>query len=251
MNLLQKIVASFLLLFILAMVQSCKKSAKDTSPSAISGERTLVYPDSSWQSLSRYPAYFSLKSKVDFNDGRTAMSFIANVRMRKDSLIWVSFTGPFGIEVIRAVIDKDSVRIWNKLSSERNTQPVSSLNRFLPFTPTFFDIQDFLLGNPLLISSAKPSISNANLMRIFMQDNVRYSVQHNVDMQNYTLSELLLKDKMEKQQMDATFESYERLQGYAFSKARNIKIIRGEQKMGLELDIYKYGEVEKLDFPFW
>lgn len=251
MNLKQKIVASVLLLLVLASVQSCKKSAKDNVPSASSAERMLVYPDSSWLSLSRYPAYFSLKSKVDFNDGRTAMSFVANVRMRKDSLIWVSFTGPLGIEVIRAVIDKDSVKIWNKLSNERSTQAVGSLNRFLPFTPTLFDIQDFLLGNPLLISSAKPAISNADIMRIFTQDNVRYSVQHKVDMQNYTLSELLLKDKMEKQQMDATFESYERLQGYAFSKARNIKINRGEQKMDLELDIYKYGEVETLDFPFW
>lgn len=251
MNLSQKIIASFLLLAVLAAVQSCKKSAKDKTSSVKNEQRVLVYPDTSWQLLSRYPPYFSLKSKVDFNDGHTAMSFVANVRMRKDSLIWVSFTGPFGVEVIRAMIDRDSVKIWNKLSNERSTQPVSSLNRFLPFTPTLFDIQDFLLGNPLLISTAKPSISNADIMRIFTQDNARYSVQHNVDMQNYTLSELLLKDKMEKQQMDATFESYERLQGYAFSKARNIKINRGEQKMDLELDIYKYGEVERLDFPFW
>jgi hypothetical protein len=101
-------------------------------------QRVLVYPDTSWQLLSRYPPYFSLKSKVDFNDGQTAMSFVANVRMRKDSLIWVSFTGPFGVEVIRAMIDRDSVKIWNKLSNERSTQPVSSLNRFLPFTPYAF-----------------------------------------------------------------------------------------------------------------
>jgi hypothetical protein len=251
MNLKQKIITSILLLLILIAVQSCKKSLSGNTSTVNTKERMLAYPDTSWQTLSRYPPYFSLKTKVDFNDGQTAMSFVANVRMRKDSLIWVSFTGPLGIEVIRSLIDRDSVKIWNKLSNERTTQPISSLSRFLPFTPTLFDIQDFLLGNPLLISTVKPAISNADILRIFTQDNVRYSIQHNIDMQNYTLSELLLKDKMEKQQMDATFESYERLQGYAFSKARNIKINRGDQKMDLALDIYKYGEVEKLDFPFW
>ena len=50
--------------------------------------------------------------------GKTNHSFSANLRMRKDSVIWVSITTMLGIEVARAMITPDSIKFINRLAPE-------------------------------------------------------------------------------------------------------------------------------------
>jgi hypothetical protein len=59
---------------------------------------------------------FTAKIDVDYvgGDGKKE-SVNATLRMYKDSVIWISVTGVFGIEGLRAYITKDSVRLINKL----------------------------------------------------------------------------------------------------------------------------------------
>ncbi|HKC35096.1 MAG TPA: DUF4292 domain-containing protein, partial [Chitinophagaceae bacterium] len=55
---------------------------------------------------------FSAKINVDYVDADDKRYNVnANLRMYKDSLIWVSINAIFGIEALRAVITKDSIKI--------------------------------------------------------------------------------------------------------------------------------------------
>ena len=58
---------------------------------------------------------FSAKINVDYQgtDGKK-YDVNANLRMYKDSAIWISITAILGIEGLRAYISKDSVKILNK-----------------------------------------------------------------------------------------------------------------------------------------
>jgi hypothetical protein len=49
--------------------------------------------------------------------------------MKKDSLIWISVNGALGIEGMRVLIDKDSVRILNKLDKEYQVRSLEYLTR--------------------------------------------------------------------------------------------------------------------------
>jgi len=62
---------------------------------------------------------FSAKINTDY-EGGDGKKYDVNVfiRMKKDSLIWISVNGALGIEGMRVLIDKDSVRILNKLDKE-------------------------------------------------------------------------------------------------------------------------------------
>jgi len=42
--------------------------------------------------------------------------------MQKDSIIWVSLTGLLGIEGYRMIVNKDSVKLMNKLKKPCNTE---------------------------------------------------------------------------------------------------------------------------------
>ena len=53
--------------------------------------------------------YFQAKSKIKFDDGFENFSASANVRIKKDSVIWMSVSSSIGIEGLRAIIRTDSI----------------------------------------------------------------------------------------------------------------------------------------------
>src|SRR5437762_2298299 len=58
---------------------------------------------------------FSAKVNVDYVDADDKRYNVnANLRMYKDSVIWVSINAIFGIEALRAIITKDSIKIQDK-----------------------------------------------------------------------------------------------------------------------------------------
>ena len=230
---------------------SCNKGSKDKATKVVTKFRNTNLPDSSWNQLCRYYPKFSFKAQVDYEDGFSNYSFIANIRIAHDSLIWASLTGPMGVEVARVLIDLDSVKIWNKLAGTKTTQPISYLNKYLPFNPDFFAVEDFLLGNPLSISAKTPVRDTTSSATEFKQDDLTVFINHSADMKNYTLYSVLLKDKMVRQQMDITFDSYRPIDQKRFSCLRNINIKRGEEKIKISADIYKFGIASALEFPFW
>ena len=61
--------------------------------------------------------WFSARVNVDATIDKENRSFNANLRICKDSAIWMSISPALGIEVARVLIDKDSVRFINRLNS--------------------------------------------------------------------------------------------------------------------------------------
>ena len=55
------------------------------------------------------------KAKADFSSERASGNVTVYIRMQKDSVIWISITGPLNIEGARVLITPDSVKIINKL----------------------------------------------------------------------------------------------------------------------------------------
>lgn len=192
---------------------------------------------------------FSFRAKIAYNDGKIDLSFNGNFRIKQDSIIWVSFTGPLGIEVARTVITPDSVWVWNKLQNEKDSYPLTYLKRFFPLA-NFFVVQDFLLGNPLLISDSP--IREFAMMDIvnFTQDDVKINLRQQGNTEKHTVVSYLLKDKTVNQQLDATFGNPQPVGNHYFSCERNITIQRGSQTIKINADIYKYQADATLSFPF-
>jgi hypothetical protein len=65
---------------------------------------------------------FSAKIKVDYTNSKGKQpNFIANIRMLKDSIIWVSLSNDIGIEGIRVLISKDSIKILEDFLYDKKT----------------------------------------------------------------------------------------------------------------------------------
>lgn len=82
----------------------------------------------------------------DQNDG-----FKANLRMRKDSIIWISISPALGVEMIRMLITPDSVKYLSKIPNNKHFYigDYTSIEDFLGIDADFQMLQALLVGNPV------------------------------------------------------------------------------------------------------
>ena len=68
----------------------------------------------------------NLAIQADVN-GQSYNDLSGQLRMRKDSIVWLSVTATMGVEVLRAKISNDSVWILNRMEKTYLAEPVDSL----------------------------------------------------------------------------------------------------------------------------
>jgi hypothetical protein len=93
---------------------------------------------------------FSAKVKIDYKDSKDRnYDFNAFIRIRKDSIIWVSVIAALGIEAFRVLITPDSVMIQDKLNKTIQYQTVAYLQEITQLPFDFSTLQDLIIGNPV------------------------------------------------------------------------------------------------------
>jgi len=195
--------------------------------------------------------WFSTRVKVEYSDNNLSQDFTAAVRMRRDSALWISLQGPFGIEGGRILITRDSIFVINKLSNEYLRQPISYMSKVMPIQTNLPELQDFIMGAYLLFKHAAPNYRGMeDSLHIIRAESPEFLYQSALNPQNYTLAKSVLTDKMLSQQMNITFTGYSQEEGKPFSNERSIDIKQGSKNLNLHLVFTKIKVNEVLSFPF-
>jgi hypothetical protein len=99
-------------------------------------------------SKNKTPEWMALKGKVSLilEDKNLGPLNIA-IKIRKDSVIWASVSAPFGIELFRTMLTKDSLFYINHTNKTFFVKPTSYVADFLNSEVSFFEIQDIISGN--------------------------------------------------------------------------------------------------------
>ena len=104
--------------------------------------------------------YFSGKAKINYKDEELDVKAKANIRIKKDSAIWISFSA-VGIQGARCLISKDSITIVNLMKKEYYVFNYDSLSKQFNFDITYDAIQSVALGN-LIKSNARGDQATRN-----------------------------------------------------------------------------------------
>mgnify|MGYP001766475504 CR=1 FL=1 len=91
--------------------------------------------------------WLSLKFDASYTQKRNTTDFKGQVRIRKDSLIWITITPALGIEMFRMVITNDSVKYVNRLNKDYFVGDYELVSRFLQIHVDFDILQSIILGN--------------------------------------------------------------------------------------------------------
>jgi len=94
---------------------------------------------------------FNAKIEVDYSGGDGKKYNVNAVfRMYKDSIIWISVNALLGIEAIRMVVTKDSVRLVNKLDKVYTARSVSYLQEVTALPLDLSTLQDLIIQHSKL-----------------------------------------------------------------------------------------------------
>jgi Domain of unknown function (DUF4292) len=93
--------------------------------------------------------YYSAKASVDLKDSTGSKSFKAHVRCVMDSAAWISVVPALGIEVARALLTTDSLKVLDKLGDHYWVGDTAQAKRKFGLAPDLTLFQQALLGMPI------------------------------------------------------------------------------------------------------
>lgn len=108
--------------------------------------------------------YLVIKSKINFKAQGNSTNLTANIRMKKDSLIWLSITPGMGIEVLRAIVTPDSVKVINRLENKYEAYSISYINQKLGVDLNYYNLQNLLVGDMLLPVQASDQVFTTDII---------------------------------------------------------------------------------------
>jgi hypothetical protein len=91
--------------------------------------------------------WFSARANISYINNKNKTDFRGQLRMQKDSVIWISFSPALGLEVARLKITPDSIKFLNRLDRVFFEGDYQLLNNFLQTTVDFDILQSLLIGN--------------------------------------------------------------------------------------------------------
>lgn len=140
-----------LLTFMLFLLFSCKTTKKiaEIPPIKVKvkGAEVIEVFDSVMAHQFQF-SYLASKATVDYTDkSGDTKSFDVNMRLRHDSAIWISITPLLGIEAVRAIINRDSLLIMDRVNKTYMSRDYAFLEDLLKTRVTFEMIQAVVVGN--------------------------------------------------------------------------------------------------------
>ncbi|NND07273.1 MAG: DUF4292 domain-containing protein [Saprospiraceae bacterium] len=185
----------------------CSASKKLSTVDAIK-EKSSDYVLNAVQKGALTPDYLNARAKIKFDDGSTRISFNANIRIKRDSMIWMN-ASILGYEAARLLFRPDSIFMINRLEKSYVKDRYESIDSLFDVPVSFTQLQDLLLGNALLDESAPKSVDLLDDKYNISQVMEPYSISHQIDARSLQIDHIQVSDVRSGQQLDATLESYE------------------------------------------
>src|ERR1700704_1747762 len=106
-------ILAILLFFLASSCKTAKKIVVD-APLKLRGAGVIQVFDSVLANEFSFE-WLTLKASVDYTGHDETESFDVNVRVRKDSAIWISITPLLGIEAVRVLVTRESMQILDRV----------------------------------------------------------------------------------------------------------------------------------------
>jgi hypothetical protein len=134
--------------------------------------------------------YLTAKSKFSIESQKQNFDNTnVNIRMKKDSLIWISVTG-IGFEVARGLITPDSIVFMDKFHKQYFIFTYEQLSRKYDFELNFPLLQSIIVGNLPFPQKLSDTFTKADNFFLLSQDTGRLGISNYIAADNLKLSRL-------------------------------------------------------------
>jgi len=198
------------------------------------------------------------------NDGKSN-SVKGRVRIRRDSLIWISIKPDIAIiEVFRVLISPDSVQLIDYLNKKYFMDKISGIKEFINYDISFQMVQNIFMGNSTFIldrSMFKSYINKEGDDIIASSDfNTYVEARGSKQSANFLFQALwfsnnvhkrnLMYDPDKKIELDLQYKEHTMVDNYLLPKTGQITVIGDSTNTRFTFDYTKILLNEPFDFPF-
>jgi len=244
---LQRTYTIFTLLFSLFLITSCSTSRKtqtgDTATTKLK-KRSARYLQKQLKAKELDVEWLSARAKITYKDVEQTRKFSANIRMRKDSVIWMNVKKA-SIEAFRILITTDSIYVIDRLKKEYYIEDLKLVEEKFNFPGQFQALQTAILGNPYFFEKQKLSANIAEQLYQLTGDNgVRTKSDYFLDGQSYNLEQMAFFDVERDRKLNIFLEEYLPVLEDVFQFAHNRRFEVESEETGNASITMKLSKVE-------
>lgn len=191
------------------IASSCKRQ-KITDTTAVSTETTeFKVEEIDFQ-------YFNSRSKITYKDAENNLTATVNIRMKKDSVIWLSIS-KVGVEGVRSLITQDSIFVVDKLKNDFTAYDFKSLSEKFGFSISFDLMQAAILGNlPMSKKKEKLKLIKEKDFYLLRQNDQQVTIDNYISADNRKLKKILMVEQPTNNSLTLDYEDFSMLNNFLF-----------------------------------
>lgn len=193
--------------------------------------------------------YLSSKGQITLNDKNQNLSSGVSIRMKKDSVIWVSVQPGLGIEAARMMLTQDSVYLMNRLQKEYVATDYTFLRNKFQVDVNFEVLQSILLGN-LQTQGTEKAMDEGNLQHVQqLRENLLFD--YFIGRLNSKLQQLNVQDKNTGNTITVKYDSFQNIGQEPFAHALAAQVLQKGEVSDFKLNYNRVAVSDEiLSFPF-
>ncbi|GAB3198563.1 hypothetical protein ABID22_000485 [Pontibacter aydingkolensis] len=193
--------------------------------------------------------YLNSKGQITFNDKNDNLSSGITLRMKKDSVIWISVQPGLGIEAARMLLTQDSVYMINRLQKEYAATDYRFLRSKLNIDVNFEIVQSILLGN--YSSQGTEKVMAAENMQHIQQNRQSLLFDYFISLSNNKLQQLNVQDNSNGNSITVKYNSFNNIGNVPFAHDLAAQVLQKGQVTDFTLKHTRISITDtSLDFPF-
>lgn len=210
--------------------------------------------------------YLSGKFDIEYIENKKKTELRGQLRIKNDSVTWLSFSPALGIEAARILLTNDSVKFINRLSKKYFLGEYNVLDSLLNTTIDYSILQAMIIGNDITqydVNKYKASI-DGGLYRITIQERrkiKKYLKSEEIDSKvlvqniwldpdNFRIKQVEIKElDDDNKKLNVFYDDYIEKEGKLFPSKIIINIV-SQKSIVINVDFIKMGLNEPLSFPF-
>ncbi len=199
--------------------------------------------------------YISTRSKIKYKNGDDKTKATANIRIKKDSLIWFTLSNGVGIEGARGQITQDSIVIMDRINRQAFAYSFQELSEQFEFEFNYALFQAIIIGDmPIPLTRNDDIVEKNN--NFYVTQRVRdLRVSNMVSSKNRRLENLFATTLRNDNTLELKYGDFKPLdeKPFAYKALMVLTYFKEGKKQEAEIDIEHNRvkiEDESLSFPF-
>lgn len=210
--------------------------------------------------------YLDSKFSMSYKQGKKTTDLRGILRIKNDSIIWLSFSPALGIEAARIILANDSIKFVNRLNKTYFTGRYNLVDSLINTSIDYSILQAMIVGNDLTqydVNKFRATI-DGDLYKISIQERRKIKkdlladetspmiLVQNIwlDPDNFKIKQVELKELgNEKNKLQVYYDEFQEVEGQLFPEKMRIDISSNEQ-ISIDINFGKAKTEDSLSFPF-